>query len=129
MMTFASPTPEACGIVETDADGVVSAFHEKSKNSHGNQANGAVYLLEPEVLEWIETKPEISDFSTEVLPHFIGSIATWHNQDIHRDIGTIPMLQLAQLDPQPSSFWPEIDTWQKVFLSNPIHMKIAQAVV
>ncbi|MFL2809738.1 MAG: nucleotidyltransferase family protein, partial [bacterium] len=30
MMTFESPTPETCGIVETDADGVVVAFHEKS---------------------------------------------------------------------------------------------------
>ena len=91
MMTFESPTPETCGIVETNADGVVLAFHEKSNNPPGNQANGAVYLLEPEVLKWIEEIPDISDFSTEVLPHFIGRIATWNNSAIHKDIGAPPL--------------------------------------
>ena len=129
MMTFESPTPETCGIVETDDDGVVYAFHEKSNNPPGNQANGAVYLLEPEILNWILENPGISDFSTEVLPHFIGRIATWHNQVIHRDIGSLAMLKLAQSDPKPDSCWPEIDSWQIEFLSHPIHQQIAQAEV
>ena len=34
MMTFESPTPETCGIVEIDNDGVVLAFHEKSGFFH-----------------------------------------------------------------------------------------------
>ena len=129
MMTFESPTPETCGIVEIDDDGVVHAFHEKSNNPPGNQANGAVYLLEPEILNWILENPGISDFSTEVLPHFIGSIATWHNQGIHRDIGSLAMLKLAQSDPKPYSCWPETDTWQKKFLSNPIHQQLVLATV
>ncbi|SVA33337.1 uncharacterized protein METZ01_LOCUS86191 [marine metagenome] len=129
MMTFESPTPETCGIVEIDNDGVVLAFHEKSNNPPGNQANGAVYLLEPEILKWILENPSISDFSTEVLPHFIGSIATWHNQGIHRDIGALPMLKLAQSDPKPTSCWPETDTWQKKFLSNQIHQQLVLAAV
>ena len=129
MMTFESPTPETCGIVETDAEGVVFAFHEKTKNPSGKQANGAVYLLEPEILEWIVDDPDISDFSTEVLPHFMGRIATWHNQGIHKDIGALTMLQLAQSDPKQTSCWPEIDTWQEEFLSNPIHRQLAQAAV
>ena len=127
MMTFDSPTPETCGIVETDADGVVVAFHEKSKNPPGNQANGAVYLLEPEILSWISDNPGISDFSTEVLPHFIGNIATWHNKGIHRDIGALPMLILSQSDPQPKSCWPEIDSWQNKFLNNQIHKQLLLA--
>ena len=129
MMTFESPSPETCGIVETDVEGVVITFHEKSNNPLGNLANGAVYLLEPEVLKWIEVHPNINDFSTEVLPHFMGKIATWNNSLIHRDIGTLQMLQLAQSDPHPNSCWPEIDTWQKEFLSNPIHKEITQTVV
>ena len=129
MMTFESPTPETCGIVETDADGVVVAFHEKANNPPGNQANGAVYLLEPEILNWIVENPSISDFSTEVLPHFIGSIATWHNQGIHRDIGALPMLKMAQSDPKPTSCWPKKDTWQKKFLINPIHQQLVLATV
>ncbi len=129
MMTFESPTPETCGIVETDAEGVVCTFHEKTNNPQGNQANGAVYLLAPEVLKWVDDHPGINDFSTGVLLHFMGKIATWNNPGIHRDIGALPMLKLAQSDPQPKSCWPEKDTWQIEFLSNPIHQQIAQAVV
>ena len=129
MMTFESPTPETCGIVETDAEGVVLAFYEKSKYPPGNQANGAVYLLEPEVLKWIEKNAEVSDFSNEVLPHFIGRIATWQNHGVHRDIGAFPMLQLAQSDPHPTSYWMETDTWQEDFLRNPIHKELVLAKV
>jgi len=125
MMTFESQTPETCGIVETDADGVVVAFHEKSNNPPGKQANGAVYLLEPEVIEWIENHENISDFSTEVLPHFMGNIATWKNTGIHRDIGSLKMLLQAQSDPKPTSCWPNTDIWQKKFLRNPIHLQVA----
>jgi len=128
MMTFDSPTPETCGIVETGAEGIVNTFHEKSNNPPGNQANGAVYILEPEVLKWIDNNPEVSDFSTELLPHFMGRIATWNNHGIHRDIGALPMLKLAQFDPLPTSFWPETDAWQKTFLRNPIHLQVAQGV-
>jgi mannose-1-phosphate guanylyltransferase len=128
MMTFESPTPETCGIVDIDADGVVLAFHEKSNNPPGNRANGAVYLLEPEVIKWIDEHPDISDFSTEVLPHFMGSIATWNNSGIHKDIGALPMLHLAQSDQHPISCWPDTDPWQKTFLSHSIHKQIAQAV-
>ena len=129
MMTFESSTPETCGIVETDAEGVVFAFHEKSNNPPRNLANGAVYLLEPVVLQWIEEHPNIRDFSTEVLPHFMGQIATWNNYGILRDIGALPMLQLAQSDPQPASCMPGTDTWQKEFLSNPIHQQITKTIV
>ena len=66
MMTFDTDTPKTCGIVETDSEGVVFAIHEKSENPPGIKANGAVYLLEPEIIKWIEKKPETVDFSTEV---------------------------------------------------------------
>jgi len=129
MITFESPSPETCGIVETDAEGVVFAFHEKSNNPPGNHANGAVYLLEPVVLNWIEEHPDISDFSTEVLPNFIGRIATWNNSGIHRDIGALPMLKLAQSDPKPTSCWEPKDAWQIKFLNHPIHKQIEQAEI
>ncbi len=129
MMTFESPTPETCGVIETNNDGIVIAFHEKSKNPPGNQANGAVYLLESDVLNWILEHNEIHDFSTEVIPHYIGSIATWKNKGIHRDIGAVSMLQAAQSDPKQNSFWNEIDDWQKEFLKNPIHHQAAKGSI
>lgn len=124
MMTFDTDAPQTCGIVETDAQGVVIGFHEKVKNPPGNKANAAVYLLEPSVLLWLEAHPEISDFSTHVLPYYVGHIATWHNDRIHRDIGTLAALRLAQSDPKPTPQWPEVDEWQAWFLEHSVRLKI-----
>jgi len=120
MMTFETPAPSTCGIVEVDVDGIVYGFYEKVSNPPGNLANAAVYLLEPEVIDWIMKNPEISDFSTEVLPYFSGKIATWKNESVHRDIGTIEMLRVAQKDDCLLPIWPK-DSWDKIFLTNPIH--------
>ena len=59
----------------------------------------------------------------------MGHIVTWNNCGIHRDIGALPMLRLAQSDPKPISCWKETDAWQKKFLLNPIHQQIAKTVV
>ncbi len=90
MMTFETPTPQTCGIVELDKENVVCAFHEKIKNPPGNLANGAVYILEPSVLDFLKSLGKIQiDFSTEVLPNYLGKIFTFHNSQYHRDIGTM----------------------------------------
>ena len=123
MMTFDTEIPETCGIVETDAHGVVQAFHEKVEKPPGTLANAAVYLLEPEILWWIEENPDLTDFSTQILPQYIGRIATWHNDGNHRDIGTTKELQEAQKDPKPTSFWGN-DMWQQRFLRHPIHQML-----
>lgn len=126
MMTFFTQTPSTCGIVELDADGVVIGFHEKLPNPPGNLANGAVYFLEPEVLQWIRDKPEVTDFSTQVLPHFIGRIATWQNEGTHIDIGSIEALREAQarvLD-EGVAISEIRDEWSEKFASHPIHQQI-----
>jgi mannose-1-phosphate guanylyltransferase len=128
MMTFDTKVPESCGIVETDHLGVVQAFYEKVTNPPGKRANAAVYLLEPEILTCLEENSQLSDFSTEVLPKYLGRIATWHNDKIHRDIGTINALKQAQLDPLPAVVWNKIDTWQQRYLENPIHEQLKEDV-
>ena len=130
MMIFRTQTPSTCGIVELDGDGVVIGFHEKVKNPPGNLANGAVYFLEPEVLQWICDRPEITDFSTQVLPHFIGRIATWHNEGTHIDIGSIEALREAQARvPHEAAAISEIkDEWSKTFASHPIHAQIKYGI-
>ncbi|MZH03636.1 MAG: nucleotidyltransferase family protein [Nitrospinae bacterium] len=97
MMTFNTTNPEECGIVELDERGIVVAFYEKIKNPPGNLANGAVYILSPSVLDYLSRlgKEEI-DFSTEVLPHFLRRINTFHNEVYHRDIGTLESLTAAR---------------------------------
>ena len=124
MMTFNCFNPEACGIVEIDENGVVINFHEKVNNPPGNNANAAVYLLEPEVIKWINNNPSVNDFSTDVIPNFKGKIATWENSEIHRDIGTIESLRDAQKDIFKVSSLSENSLWQKNFLKNKIHRLI-----
>ncbi len=124
MMTFESQNPSSCGIVELDEKNLVQGFHEKVKNPPGKLANAAVYLLEPEVLEWIVNHPEVTDFSTEVLPKLIGKIATWQNKGIHRDIGTFEQLKAAQNDQCSLPPWTANNEWQSEFMKHPIHKQI-----
>jgi mannose-1-phosphate guanylyltransferase len=97
MMTFDTAEPETCGIVELDENGLVKAFYEKVKNPPGNLANGAVYILSPSVMDFLQSLgKEVIDFSTEVLPHFMGRVNTFHNDAYHRDIGTLESLRTAR---------------------------------
>jgi len=97
MMTFHTGAPETCGIVELDELGVVREFHEKVKNPPGNIANAAVYILAPTVVDFLAGLGKMTiDFSTEVLPHYIGRINTFRNDVYHRDIGTPESLGAAR---------------------------------
>jgi len=99
MMTFDTDAPSSCGIVEQDARGVVTAFHEKVADPPGTVANAAVYIFEPAVVEFIASLGrEFVDLSTDVIPHFIGRICTFHNSGYHRDIGTPESLRLAEVE-------------------------------
>jgi mannose-1-phosphate guanylyltransferase len=99
MMTFVTDDPGQCGIVVLDEYGTVLALHEKVANPPGHLANAAVYIVEPAVLDFIASlgKPVV-DFSTEILPHFMGRIHSFHNGLYHRDIGTVASLAAAQFD-------------------------------
>jgi mannose-1-phosphate guanylyltransferase len=124
MMTFTCLDPKSCGVVELDNNNIVVGFHEKVENPPGYLANAAVYLIEFEVFEWIANNPLICDFSTEVIPQFLGKIATWKNHIINRDIGTVEMLIEAQMDECERLVWNGDDLWQQDFLTNPIHKLI-----
>tara|TARA_B100000787_G_C16155227_1_gene278572 strand:- start:477 stop:1256 length:780 start_codon:yes stop_codon:yes gene_type:complete len=124
MMTFSTPTPSSCGIVELDNDGIVQKFHEKVKNPPGNLANAAIYLLEPEVLDIVQNLPDVSDFDIDVIPSLLGKIATWENTNIHRDIGTLESLLEAQNDSVPTLDSSNPDEWQRNFEKNSIHKSL-----
>jgi mannose-1-phosphate guanylyltransferase len=99
MMTFTTTTPTTCGIVTTDARGIVTGFYEKVAQPPGNHANAAVYVFEPEVVRFMrDLERPIVDISTDVLPNFVGRMATWHNASYHRDIGTLESWRAAQRD-------------------------------
>ena len=99
MLSFRTDNPQSCGILELDAKNVVRRFHEKILNPPGNLANGAVYILTNEILDFIKSKKEhILDLSNEIIPSFLNRIYSIETDGYHRDIGTIESLKQAQDD-------------------------------
>ena len=99
MMLFKSDNPTACGIVELSEKGIVQKFYEKVSNPPSNLANGAVYICESRIFEFLESlNKENIDFSQEVLPYFMNDINTYTNEVYHRDIGTPLSYALAQVE-------------------------------
>jgi len=128
MMTFSTPEPKSCGIIKTDNLGRVTEMYEKVSAPPGNIANAGVYILEPEALDWISKKPNTSDITTEVIPNFMGKIATWQNFKIHRDVGSHKQLAAAQDDEVEGilKMIPKNDHWYSKFVYNPVHSQIAK---
>jgi mannose-1-phosphate guanylyltransferase len=96
MMLFRTGNPATCGIVELDNDNIVIGFHEKVKDPPGNLANGAVYILSNRMLEILKNDYcDKTDFSTEILKHFVGKIYTYLTNETFIDIGTIDNYEKA----------------------------------
>lgn len=131
MMTFSTPFPETCGIVALDDAAVVREFHEKVDTPPGNLANAAVYILEQEVVLFLRglNKPFI-DFSTEVIPHFIGRIFTFHNSAYHEDIGTLDRWRRAQQEYSgPALSEVQRETWAGLLRRDPEISETVEALL
>lgn len=99
MLLFETPTPESCGIVSLDNQGVVQKFHEKVAGITSTSANGAVYLMEPDVLPLLmDCKTDTPDISLDLIPQCLGRIYTFQDVAYHRDIGTMESFNAAQKD-------------------------------
>jgi len=97
MMVFETSNPKNCGVIKINEKNVVTNFFEKVDSPPSTLANAAIYILENEVIEFINNiDKEIIDFSIDVIPHFIGEIAAWANTKHLIDIGTIENLKKAQ---------------------------------
>jgi mannose-1-phosphate guanylyltransferase len=105
MMLFISDEPSSCGIVELDDQKRVLRFHEKVKNPPSNLANGAVYICEASIIEYLKgfSKKDI-DFSNDVIPNYLGRIFTYLNSIYHRDIGTVESYALSQVEVYSKNF-------------------------
>ena len=99
MMSFISDNPSSCGIVNVDHNDIVKEFFEKVPNPPGNLANGAVFIFEPSVLDFMKKlRIDNMDISKDVLPNFIGKIIIYRNTNYLRDIGNIESLARAEGD-------------------------------
>ncbi len=99
MMTFKTDSPSSCGIVEVNAKGVLTSFHEKVPNPPGDQANAAVYIFNSEIFELLESiQREYIDLSVEIIPALLNRVFTYKNETYLRDIGNPSSYNLAQKD-------------------------------
>ena len=96
MMAFRTDDPSSCGIVELDERGVVIGFHEKVRTPLDNLANGAIYLLSSEFLKiLVSYYKDASDFSTEIIPQFVGRIYLYETPELFFDVGSPESYQEA----------------------------------
>ncbi|MCR9214750.1 MAG: nucleotidyltransferase family protein [Proteobacteria bacterium] len=99
MMTFDTDDPKSCGIVTKDENNRIIEFTEKPDKDIGRLANGAVYIMDlADIFELMGLGTQVSDFSTEILPHLVGHMNSFHNALYHRDIGKLRALAEAQKD-------------------------------
>jgi mannose-1-phosphate guanylyltransferase len=97
MVVFSSSEPSNCGIVEVDDIGVVQGFHEKVESPPGNLANGAIYIFDAELIDFVNgLDGQIIDFSLDVLPKLMGKIYIHKTDGTFIDIGTPTRLAEAR---------------------------------
>lgn len=98
LMSFDAPDPTQCGIIEQDNQHIVRNFYEKVENPPSNRANAAVYVMEPEVIDFIRNIEQATpDISIDIIPNFMGHIQAWHNSRYHVDVGTLATYGMAQI--------------------------------
>lgn len=89
MVAFKTKNPESCGIIKEKNNSIINYF-EKKKGLNGNLANGATYLLSPEMLKIISDNfSEAKDFSNDVVPFIKEYIYVYKTKKFFQDIGTI----------------------------------------
>jgi len=92
--------PTEFGIVEVDADGVMTSFAEKPAEPRGNLANAGMYAFDPGLLDEIGDPPK--DIGFDVLPLLVGRARTVPVPGYFRDIGSPEALERARLE------WPAL---------------------
>ncbi len=97
MVIFETDNPEDCGIVVHDKSNLVSEFYEKVAAPPSNQANAAIYVIDPVVIDYVNNNSSVKDFSTQVIPNFMCDIKAFKHSGILIDIGSLERLRSAQL--------------------------------
>jgi mannose-1-phosphate guanylyltransferase len=89
MATFSTNSPELCGTVLTDDDGIVLDFFEKNIESTSSRANAAIYLISPEAKSFfLDIPPSENDISLNVIPKLLGKIQEYFLPGDFIDIGS-----------------------------------------
>ena len=94
MLAFRTDDPKSCGILELDQEELCGHSTRRSRTPPGNLANAAVYILEPEVVDYgVALSKPVVDFQTEIIPAFLNRIYAVEHNGYHRDIGSLESLR------------------------------------
>jgi glucose-1-phosphate adenylyltransferase len=88
------------GILETDADGRVTAFVEKPPNPTSNLVSMGVYVFSWEALRQV-LSPDLVDFGRDVLPWMVDAqrrVFAYEFKGYWQDVGTVESYWRASLD-------------------------------
>ena len=89
MATFSTNSPELCGTVVTDDDGIVLDFFEKTTETTSSRANAAIYLISPDARSFfLDVSPGENDISLNVIPKLLGKIQEHFLPGVFIDIGS-----------------------------------------
>lgn len=98
MLTFETPNPRECGVIETDQNNILTSFYEKVDNPKTNIANGAVYLFSQKLLNEISaTLPSLQDISKDLIPLLVGKLNCYFTQFYFEDIGRPTSLKKTRI--------------------------------
>lgn len=116
MMAFNTDRPENAGILELNNSQEVIRFHEKTHDSNGTLANGAVFIIDHSVIDFVrDLNGDAPDISVDLIPKLLGKINVFINEDRHIDIGTLRTWNLANMHPVQNSYFNPSD--QKLWLN------------
>ena len=94
LAVFRSPNPSAGGVLELDADGLVTAFTEKPAMPASDLVNAGMYAFHPVVIDEIDGPPP-RDIGYHLLPRLVGRARGVPVEGFFRDIGTVEAYRQA----------------------------------
>lgn len=95
MFLFKTNDYKTCGMAKVDNSNVLIEFEEKPNYSTSSLANGAIYILDKDLIKNITTNLKIKDFSKEIIPKYIGKINCYISENFFIDIGNAKALEIA----------------------------------
>ena len=89
MLAFRTKDKNNSGIILKKKN-IMTNFYEKVSSAPGNLANGATYILSPEMLKIIvDNYSDAKDFSNDIVPFIKDYIYVYKTKKFYQDIGTI----------------------------------------
>jgi mannose-1-phosphate guanylyltransferase len=88
MGLFRTTCPEQCGVVQLDANGLITSFQEKPERPPSDLANAGVLVASPQLLGYIPPGDQV-DLGHQVLPKLEGRMYGYMINEYIQDIGTV----------------------------------------